>query len=216
MLAARVGPEPSSLTTGSCDDPRPRCLGLRPRPPRQLSRRLAGECRPPASTGRAAAISRSTSAPSPGPDLLGRALTALGRLAGQPRHRSARDGSGLAPPGFPALLALEVQGAPGRSAAASISELRHLIRRMAQENPTWGRRRIKRNSAFLGYKVAELTVAKYMRRIPRSALLDVASLSRCAYPRDRRRRLLRRPDPHLPPALRLHRSCDMAVENSST
>jgi Cyclic nucleotide-binding domain len=33
MLAARVGPEPSSLTTRSCDDPRPRCLGLRPRPP---------------------------------------------------------------------------------------------------------------------------------------------------------------------------------------
>src|SRR5262245_15848200 len=50
MLAARVGPEPSSLTTGSRDDPRPRCLGLPPRPPRQLSRCLTGECGPPAST----------------------------------------------------------------------------------------------------------------------------------------------------------------------
>jgi len=40
-VAGRVGPQPSSLTTGSRDDPRPRCLGLRPHPPRQLSRRLA-------------------------------------------------------------------------------------------------------------------------------------------------------------------------------
>src|SRR4029450_7229577 len=38
-------------------------------------------------------------------------------------------------------------------------ELRTLIRRMARENPTWGRRRI-----HLGYEVAEFTVAKYMRR----------------------------------------------------
>jgi putative transposase len=44
-------------------------------------------------------------------------------------------------------------------------ELRHLIRRLARENPTWGRRRIKAELAHLGYNVAELTVAKYMRRI---------------------------------------------------
>ena len=45
--------------------------------------------------------------------------------------------------------------------------LRELIRRMARENPTWGRRRIQAELHFLGYDVAELTVAKYMRR-PRS------------------------------------------------
>src|SRR3989442_8995071 len=73
-LGDRVGAQPSSLTTGSRDDPRPRCLGLRPRRPRQLSRRLAGECRPPSSTGGAAAISRSTPAPPAGPALLGRAF----------------------------------------------------------------------------------------------------------------------------------------------
>ena len=44
------------------------------------------------------------------------------------------------------------------------AELRHLIRRMARENPTWGRRRIRAELALLGYEVAELTVAKYMHR----------------------------------------------------
>ena len=43
-------------------------------------------------------------------------------------------------------------------------ERRTLIRRMARENPTWGRRRIQAELRFLGYEVAELTVAKYMRR----------------------------------------------------
>jgi putative transposase len=41
-------------------------------------------------------------------------------------------------------------------------ELRTLIRRMARENPTWGLRRIQAELRFLGYEVAELTVAKYM------------------------------------------------------
>jgi putative transposase len=44
------------------------------------------------------------------------------------------------------------------------AEIRSLIRRMARENPTWGRRRIQAELALLGYRVAELTVAKYMHR----------------------------------------------------
>ena len=36
---------------------------------------------------------------------------------------------------------------------------------MARENPTWGRRRIQAELRFLGFEVAELTVAKYMRRL---------------------------------------------------
>src|SRR2546425_2123510 len=107
-VTGRVGAQPSSLTIGSRDDPRPRCLGFHPRPPRQISRRLAGECRPPASTGGTATISRSPPAPPAGPALLGRALPTLGQLAGQPRHCSARNRSRLAPLSFPALLALEV------------------------------------------------------------------------------------------------------------
>jgi putative transposase len=46
-------------------------------------------------------------------------------------------------------------------------ESRHLIRQMARENPTWGRRRIQAELALLGYQVAALTVAKYMRRTSR-------------------------------------------------
>jgi hypothetical protein len=42
--------------------------------------------------------------------------------------------------------------------------LRYLIRRMARENPTWGRRRIRAELARLGDEVAELTVAQYMHR----------------------------------------------------
>jgi hypothetical protein len=44
------------------------------------------------------------------------------------------------------------------------AELRRLIRRMARENSTWGRRRIQAELALLGYEVAERTVAKYMHR----------------------------------------------------
>jgi hypothetical protein len=35
---------------------------------------------------------------------------------------------------------------------------------MASENPTWGWRRIQAELRFLGYEIAELTIAKYMRR----------------------------------------------------
>ncbi len=45
--------------------------------------------------------------------------------------------------------------------------IRTLIRRMARDNPTWDRRRIQAELRFLGYDVAALTVAKYMRRTSR-------------------------------------------------
>ena len=119
-LAGKVGAQPSFLTIGSRDDPRPRCLGLRPRPSRQFCRSHTRKRRPASSTGGATAISRSPPAPSVGPPRLDRALTAVGGLAVHPRHRSARDRPRLAPPGLPTLLALEVpaphSGSPaGRS-----------------------------------------------------------------------------------------------------
>ena len=57
-------------------------------------------------------------------------------------------------------------GSPGRPPIDL--EIRTLIRRMARENPTWGRRRIQAELRFLGYEVAALTVAKYMRRASRN------------------------------------------------
>ena len=53
-------------------------------------------------------------------------------------------------------------GSPGRPPIDL--EIRTLIRRMARDNPTWGRRRIQAELRFLGYEVAALTVAKYMPR----------------------------------------------------
>ena len=41
-------------------------------------------------------------------------------------------------------------------------DVRNLIRRMSQENRTWGVPRIQSEPALLGHKVAESTVAKYM------------------------------------------------------
>ena len=58
---------------------------------------------------------------------------------------------------------MEVQAQPGRPPELD-AEIRRLIRRMARENPTWGRRRIQAELALLGYAVAELTVATYMHR----------------------------------------------------
>jgi transposase InsO family protein len=46
-------------------------------------------------------------------------------------------------------------------------EIRDLIRRMCQENATWGTPRIQSELALLGHKVAESTVAKYMIRQPK-------------------------------------------------
>jgi hypothetical protein len=46
-------------------------------------------------------------------------------------------------------------------------EIVALIRRMADDNPLWSRRRIAAELAKLGYKVSKDTVAKYMPRRPR-------------------------------------------------
>ena len=43
-------------------------------------------------------------------------------------------------------------------------EIRDLIRRMARENPLWGAPRTAAELHFLGYRVADSTVAKYLPR----------------------------------------------------
>jgi putative transposase len=51
---------------------------------------------------------------------------------------------------------------PGRPRTGA--QIRRLIQRMAQENPTWGAPRIQSELALLGYTVAASTVAKYLNR----------------------------------------------------
>jgi putative transposase len=46
-------------------------------------------------------------------------------------------------------------------------ELRHLIRRLAHENPGWGAPKIHGEILKLGFEIAERTVARYLRRVHR-------------------------------------------------
>ncbi len=64
--------------------------------------------------------------------------------------------------GFKHYWRRKSRGKPGRPPISMA--LIHLIRRMSQENPTWGAPRITDELALLGYEVGETTVAKYMVR----------------------------------------------------
>ena len=190
---------------GAPDDARDRSLDLRARLSYRVRRHRPREPRAAPSTPGPPAVRAPTTSVTAGTESSGSGCPRLGGLAVQSRHRAARHGSGVAPPRLPALLAVEVQAEPGRSPEAR-RRASHLIRRMARENPTWGRRRIQAELALLGYEVAELTVAKYMHRTsPRPSPTWRVFLA--AHAREhRRRRLLRRADPDLPPPVRLRRA----------
>jgi len=113
----RIPAHPFISAFGSRDDPYARRLDVSPCSPRQFRRRQLGKRRPASSTGRPAAIRPSPSASSPRPHRLALARAAVGRLAGQPSHCPACDSPRVAPPRFPALLALEVPTTPTRSPA---------------------------------------------------------------------------------------------------
>jgi putative transposase len=48
------------------------------------------------------------------------------------------------------------------------AELRHLMERMANENPTWGAPRIQGELLKLGFDVSERTVSRYLARVGRN------------------------------------------------
>ena len=67
--------------------------------------------------------------------------------------------------GFKLFWRFKSRKKPGRPIIDT--EIRRLIRKMSQENPTWGVPHIKSELALLGYDVAESTVAKYMFKHPK-------------------------------------------------
>jgi hypothetical protein len=97
----------------------------------------------------------------------------------------------VAPPRLSTLLALEVPTPLTRVVRRIDLEIRTLNRRMARENPTWGRRRIQAELRFLGYDVAALTVAKYMRRASRHRRLPGGPFWRPIYGADFQHRVER-------------------------
>jgi transposase InsO family protein len=55
----------------------------------------------------------------------------------------------------------------GGGRPATTAEIRTLIRRVAEENPTWGAPKIHGELLKLGFTVSERTVARYLRRVRR-------------------------------------------------
>src|SRR6516165_4300157 len=122
---------------------RGRCLDVSPRRARRVGGHCPREPRAPPSTPGPPALRSPTPPGAAGPAPLGLAVPGLGGLAIQSRHRAAGDGARVASPRLAALLALEVQAEPARPPEAR-RRASPLIRRMARENPTWGRRQIGR------------------------------------------------------------------------
>ena len=81
-------------------------------------------------------------------------------------------------------------------------DVRALIREMFTANPPWGAPRVHGELLKLGISVSESTVAKYMRRHPRSPSQTLADISHQSCEPDHGRRPLCRTDGDLPAALR--------------
>ncbi len=65
---------------------------------------------------------------------------------------------------------------PGRPKVSE--EIRHLIRRMKAENPTWGAPRIHGELLQLGFHISEPTVSRYLQRLRRRGWLEERSALR--------------------------------------
>jgi len=90
-------------------------------------------------------------------------VVAILSLAERPGGSSTRDADPLAPSRLEAVLAPEVSTRP----SADSQRLQALIRRMANENPSWGEERIANELLLkLGIQVSPRIVRKYLPRRP--------------------------------------------------
>jgi putative transposase len=90
-------------------------------------------------------------------------------------------------------------GKRGRPTVAR--EVRHLIRRMCRENPSWGTPRIHGELLKLGINIAESSVSKYVVRCRKPAVSDLAHISGESRSAAGLHRLLYRPDHSFPGSL---------------
>ena len=77
-------------------------------------------------------------------------------------------------------------------------DVRALIRTMSEANPLWGAPRIHGELLKLGFDVSQASVAKYMVRRAQTTIADLAHVPHESPPANRRGRLLRRADRHMP------------------
>src|SRR6516162_50613 len=179
-----------------------RCLDVSPRLALRVDGHRPREPRTPPSTPGPPALRSPTTPRAVGTGPLGLAVPGLGGLAIQSRHRAAGDGARVAPPRLPALLALEVRAEPGRPPEAR--------RRASPPHPTHGARKPHlgppphpgrtRPARPRGRRADHRQVHAPALA---SAVAHVARIPHRARPRARRYRILRGPDPHLPPAVRV-------------
>jgi hypothetical protein len=129
MVDAVDSAQPACLVSESAHDPRPRVLNLSSRPTLRVGGHRPGEPGAAPSTGRPPAIRLPAASSAGGPGPLGLAIPGLGGVAVESCHRTARDRPRLAPPRFPALLAMEVRatrrGPPSARRRASPSHSAH-------------------------------------------------------------------------------------------
>ena len=76
-----------------------------------------------------------------------------------------RDRCRLAPSRVSALLEVAITSTGGRP--KTTAEVRALIRRLAEENPTWGAPKIHGELQKLGFVVSETSVGRYLRSVRR-------------------------------------------------
>jgi hypothetical protein len=89
----------------------------------------------------------------------------LAPVGGGPGRCEARDRGRLAPSGFQLFWRWRSRARGGRP--KTTAEIRALIRRLAEENPTWGAPKVHGELLKLGFVVSERTVARYLRRVRR-------------------------------------------------